>query len=648
MSGLDGYLFLEDPAGVTVAENDNFTNSSDSHIEYQLNENGTHTMRATSYEAGAMGSFSVSLSCSSPAGPDLTLSAPVLDTNTLISAQNMIVSTTLHNVGDQSSDSTTLKYMLSSDANISLSDTLVGSDGAPALGAGDSSNEQLELEAPITSGSYFIGVCAEPVAGESSQSNNCSAGKMFTVGVNPACTIRPIGCGESLSDVLTAADCTRSPRGDGYVAECLTVNAESGDALVIDANWAGLDGYLLLQSPSGQVVAENDDVGLTTSRSRIEHMVTESGTYIVWTAGYSRGATGSYGAELTCGSDSDPDLVASPVTVDEQYVTINDPIALNASVRNEGNSTSAPTTVRYVLSRDEGISFDDEEVGSSQISSLGSGSSVAVSMSLDPLANPGNYWVGICVDAVDGESLVENNCSQIEQVNVQSWPQSGSQGKGKSKVEAFGPKGTPVIVFAQPDCSSGSLSCGQIRSGTLAQGDCDQSPRGTGYLSDPFIFNGNAGDVVSLNAEWTGVDGYLYLEAPDGTVIGENDDFEDKEHSRYEQLLDVTGVYTVWPTAFDQEKGGSYDLSLGCNVPLAPDLVVAKPEISTTTARPGQSVVVTTAASNQGNGPADATSVEFILANSPTLTETDRVLGRTDVERTGRWCKQCGIFDGAA
>ena len=113
--------------------------------------------------------------------------------------------------------------------------------------------------------------------------------------------------------------------------------------------------------------------------------------------------------------------------------------------------------------------------------------------------------------------------------------------------------------------------------------------------------------------------------------LARTDDFEDKDHSRYEQVLASSGTYTVWPTAFRPGAGCSYDLSVGCNASTAPDLVVEKPQLNTNTGR----VEVwwsRSAGGKQGNGPANATTVEFILAASSTLSANDRVSGSVDVD----------------
>ncbi|RKZ03324.1 hypothetical protein DRQ25_17860 [Candidatus Fermentibacteria bacterium] len=124
----------------------------------------------------------------------------------------------------------------------------------------------------------------------------------------------------------------------------------------------------------------------------------------------------------------------------------------------------------------------------------------------------------------------------------------------------------------------------------------------------------------------------MYLENPQGQVIGENDDYQSSTQSRHEQVLESTGKYQVWPTVFLKVgQQGSYQLTLTCNAPSAPDLVVETPQVSDSQVRPGQSVTVSTNASNTGSDTSQATSVEFVLSRSPTLSDSDRVLGSSDL-----------------
>jgi len=630
--GFDGYLFMESPQGLVVAENDNHTGVSNSHIEYTLEQSGEYVVWATSFAPDTSGSYELSVDCTGPSGPDLTVDTPAIDVRDLIPGQTMNVSARLRNEGNRSSDATTVRYVLSSDRLIDFSDPEMGSDGAVGLGPGNSTQQSVVLTAPATPGSYWVGACADVVPDESSSSNNCSAEQEIFVNSEPDCRNRSLSCGGLVSGTLSSADCLQSPRGSGFLAEVLEVDANRGDALVFDAHWSDLDGYLLLEDPTGVVVAENDDAG-NSSRSRIEYKVEQGGIYRVWTTSYRRNGSGSYNLEMLCASASAPDLVASVVSASTSETNVNDSISLSAAVSNEGNGSANPTNVHFMLSNDEEITADDEVITSINMDSLAAGSSLNVEAFISAPDTPGNYWVGICVEQVQNETLTENNCSQIDDVPDSQNLQSANGDDNKLRTRALGDDGTLIQVSSGENCTLRNLSCGQNQSGILASNDCDKSPRGTGFLTDTFSFDGNAGDTVSLNVDWDDVDGYLYLEDPLGEVVGENDDYQGRTRSRLEYVLERTGTFRAWPTSFTQgqDQGGSYDVKLDCNSPAAPDLVVNQPEVSATSVRPGQNLSITTQVRNQGSGTSDSTSVQFILAADEHLSDTDRVLGMSDL-----------------
>ena len=143
--------------------------------------------------------------------------------------------TTVRNDGDASSAATTLRYYRSADATISESDTAIGSDGVPVLGASRTSGQLIELDtAPWTLraraptettahastrwtgesdrhrwhrgqlletmssfdaekrpgekcglGTYHYGACVDAVEGESDTGNNCSTALAVTVRAGP-------------------------------------------------------------------------------------------------------------------------------------------------------------------------------------------------------------------------------------------------------------------------------------------------------------------------------------------------------------------------------------------------------------------------------------------------------------------------------
>ena len=91
---------------------------------------------------------------------------------------------------------------------------------------------------------------------------------------------------------------------------------------------------------------------------------------------------------------------------------------MRATVRNQGNASSASTTLRYYRSTDATVSTNDTEVGTDGVSTLSAGGTSAESISLNAPSSAGTYYYGACVDNVSGESNTGNNCSSGVSITV--------------------------------------------------------------------------------------------------------------------------------------------------------------------------------------------------------------------------------------
>ncbi len=111
-----------------------------------------------------------------------------------------------------------------------------------------------------------------------------------------------------------------------------------------------------------------------------------------------------------------PDLVAGPATVDESTLEPGQSFTLSVTVRNRGTARADETTLRYHRSTDLTIASGDVEVGTETISALAVDASGIESIGL----TAPTYYYGACVDAVEGESNTDNNCSAGVRVTVES------------------------------------------------------------------------------------------------------------------------------------------------------------------------------------------------------------------------------------
>ena len=125
------------------------------------------------------------------ASPDLIVQSIAADKTTLDPGESFEIQARLWNQGTAVSGATTLRYYLSTDDTISLSDTEVGSDRVDALsGRGASAVRRRAdlsqtLTAPDTPGVHYYGVCIDAVTDEADTSNNCSQAIAITVEAPP-------------------------------------------------------------------------------------------------------------------------------------------------------------------------------------------------------------------------------------------------------------------------------------------------------------------------------------------------------------------------------------------------------------------------------------------------------------------------------
>ena len=109
--------------------------------------------------------------------PDLEVAFPEVSDSTPVEGGRFTLWVTVGNFGDADSAATTLRYYQSTDATISSADTEVGTDEVGALvaeGGTSLSQEEIDLTAPSTAGTYYYGACVDAVAGESDTTDNCT------------------------------------------------------------------------------------------------------------------------------------------------------------------------------------------------------------------------------------------------------------------------------------------------------------------------------------------------------------------------------------------------------------------------------------------------------------------------------------------
>ena len=115
-----------------------------------------------------------------------------------------------------------------------------------------------------------------------------------------------------------------------------------------------------------------------------------------------------------------PDLQVESILSNKFNLKPNEDFQISATVSNQGDRPSEKTTLHYYRSDDATINLSDTEIGANEEVApilAGKTSDEYVYDSTAP-ETPGEYWIGACVEAVDGESDTENNCSTGVKITV--------------------------------------------------------------------------------------------------------------------------------------------------------------------------------------------------------------------------------------
>ena len=344
-------------------------------------------------------------------GSDLIVETPTVSESSPDAGASFRLYATVRNQGGSRSDYTTLRYYLSTDAIITTGDTEVDTDYVSRLAPSETSEESARVTAPSSEGTYYYGACVEAVSGESDTGNNCSSAVTVTVSgsdlVVESPTVSESSPGPGASFILSA---TVRNQGGGAAPSTTLRYYLSTDATITTGDSEVETSYVSSLDPS-----ETSD-----ERAYLEAPSSE-GTYYYGACVES--VTGESDTNNNCSSAvtvtvSGSDLIVESPTVSESNPKVGASFRLYATVRNQGGSRSASTTLRYYLSTDGTINTNDQEIETDYVSRLTPSETSEESAYLNAPSNEGTYYYGACVEAVTGESDTGNNCSSAVTVTV--------------------------------------------------------------------------------------------------------------------------------------------------------------------------------------------------------------------------------------
>ena len=534
--------------------------------------------------------------------PDLVVERPTVSESAPSAGARFTLNATVRNQGNGRSDSTTLRYYRSTDPTITTGDTAVGTDSVSRLDASGSGAESISLTAPSTAGTYYYGVCVDAVSGESDTTNDCSPAVTVTVGAAPAPdlvvdtpTVDTSAPAAGASFTLSA---TVRNQGSGRSDSTTLRYYQSTDQTISTADTAvGTDSVFRLNaSASG-----DESISLTAPSTPGTYYY---GACVDAVSGESDTANNcSAAVTVTVGAAPAPDLVVDPPTVSESAPTAGASFTLNATVRNQGNGSSAFTTLRYYRSTDSTITADDTAVGTDSVGGLSAAGSSAESISLTAPSEPGTYYYGACVDAVSDESDTTNNCSVAVTVTVGAAP-------------------APDIVVNAPTVDTSAPTAG-------ARFTLNATVRNQGSGSSAFTtlrYYRSTDSTITTGDTQVGTDSVFRLDASESG--GES-------ISLTAPSTAGTYYYGACVDAVSDESDTTNNCSVAVTVTVgaapAPDIVVNAPTVDTSAPTAGARFTLNATVRNQGSGPSAFTTLRYYRSTDSTITTGDTEVGTDSV-----------------
>ena len=536
-------------------------------------------------------STSVQVTVQEPEHPDLMVVSPSVSDNRPAPGASFTLSATVPNDGNGESAATTLRYFRSADATITMSDKSVGTDAVSGLAASVSDSRTVDMAAPSAPGTYYYGACVDAVAGESNTANNCST----AVQIKVLLTARQI---QRFPDLVVGTP-TASP-GRPAAGTAFTLSAT-----VSNTGGAASPSTLLRYYRSLDATITRSDTPVGTDVVPALTAAGRSNESISVTAPSNPGIY-YYGAcvDTVNGESETTNNCSLPVTVTSRgsdlevgTPTVSDTspepgasFTLSATVSNTGSAASPPTTLRYYRSRDATITRSDTPVGTDAVPALGAAVTSSESISVTAPSNPGIYYYGACVDAVNGESDTTNNCSLPVTVTVPS----SSPGAD--------------LVVGTPTVSAGSLAPGTVFTLSATVGN-------TGGAASPYTalryYHSGDRSYYSSATTWVGTDSVPAL-----AVAGSS------SHSIRQIAPRSPGdhYYYVCAKAVPGETRRANNCSPFVTVTVLPgsDLVVGSPTVSEGSPAAGAAFTLSATVSNMGVAASPSTTLRYYRLRSDT------------------------------
>lgn len=559
---LDAYLVIIGPDGERVAENDDSGNTTNSEIRLTLPATGTYVIVATRFlerDGFGSGGFNLQVITAEQAANGGGNTTNIIPLGIPLS-------------GRLTYDYKQQSYLLEATAGQVLTFSLTHDTPEEQLniqvrlGAGErlvpfTKTENGELTTTVevaTTGTYSVYV-ARPQASRADPIT-------YTLIVTAEGEVTPPSTDQVPDDLtLSYGETVTGTLDNTAFEQRYTFEGTAGDVVSVDMTMVvgsgNLDTTLTLLDPAGEIIAENDDVELTTTNSRLSEIsLPTTGTYTLV-------ATRFDGENGFTSGDYELTLVATSSGGVEPV----EPVGMTGDL-NYGDSITS--------------TLNDEVFSETHTFTANAGDVVTIEAAL--VTGTGNLDTNLKLLDAEGNILAENDDIELTTTNSRIadfiLPDTGTYSIVVSRY--LGADGATtgdytltltLVAGAEPTGTGNDTppTIGGVDTGeavTLSYGDTASGVLDAETYQVLYAFTGQAGDVVTIAMQAavidSNLDSRLMLLGPDGsTVLAENDDFDfNSLDARIENFeLPESGTYTVVATRFDAEAGlssGDFTLSL--------------------------------------------------------------------------------------
>ncbi|MEO7997327.1 MAG: Ig-like domain-containing protein [Gemmatimonadaceae bacterium] len=310
-SAVDPYLFVADNNGNTVVEDDDGGTGNNARVLRSFPA-GKYLLVANAYDANSFGAYQLSVKLAPVACSTNKAIALPSSTNASLTAAN---SCRLNDDSylDRYDLNVTTRSTVRMDMISSIVDSylyVIDSNGklvAQDDDAGAGVNAHIEIQ--LDPGHYFL-------LANASMGQTGAYRLDVIIPVDPCAVTKTININQTLTGTLSAADCTVGGAGPIPNTQRWLFNVATAGPIQIDMTSSAVDAYLVLQNATtGAVLAENDDVSLNSTNSRIAGNFSV-GQYIINTTTFNFNETGNFSLSVTAIVNATPVTISvAPTTV---------------------------------------------------------------------------------------------------------------------------------------------------------------------------------------------------------------------------------------------------------------------------------------------------------------------------------------------